>query len=125
MRPDELFGIDIAAEVATLCSAQLQGPWQIPAEFVRLANAKGAARVQVERAGRGLDLRFDGVLATRRDFEDLVEVMDDGADRVRRQAAVSGMESAGLSVLRWATGLAGARLMMAVTSLGGTRTLSA
>ena len=125
MRPDELFGIDIAAEVATLCSAQLQGPWQIPAEFVRLANAKGAARVQVERAGRGLDLRFDGVLATRRDFEDLVEVMDDGADRVRRQAAVSGMESAGLSVLLWATGLPGARLKMAVTSLGGTTTLSA
>ncbi|MEX1310672.1 MAG: hypothetical protein AB1Z65_09665 [Candidatus Sulfomarinibacteraceae bacterium] len=125
MRPDELFGIDIAAEVATLCSAQLQGPWQVPAEFVRLANARGAARVQVDRGGRGLDLRFDGVLATRRDFEDLMRVMDDGGDRVRRQAAVSKMESAGLSVLLWATGLPGARLKMTVTSLGGTTTLSA
>ena len=87
MRPEELFGIDVAAEVATLCSAQLQGPWQVPAEFVRLANAKGAARVQVERGGRGLDLRFDGVLATRRDFEDLVEVVNDRGDRAIRQAA--------------------------------------
>jgi hypothetical protein len=125
VRPEELFGIDVAAEVATLCSAQLQGSWQVPAEFVRLANARDAARVRIERAGRGLDLRIDGVLATRRDLEDLVVIMDDNAARARRQTAVTRMESAGLSVLLWAAGLPGARLKLVVTSLGGTTTLSA
>ena len=125
MRPDELFGIDVAAEVATLCAAQLQGPWQVPAEFVRLANARGAARVDIERRGRGFAIVCDGVLATHLELEDLVEITDEGAERRRRQAAVSRMESAGLSVLLWAVGLPGARLKMLVTSGGGTASLSA
>jgi hypothetical protein len=125
MRPDELFEIDVAAEVATLCAAQLQGPWQVPAEVVRLANARGAARVDIERRGRGFALVCDGVLATHLELEDLVEITDEGAERRRRQAAVSRMESAGLSVLLWAAGLPGARLKMLVISGGGTASLSA
>lgn len=124
MRPDELFGIDVDAEVATLCAAQLQGPWQVPTEFVRLANARGVARIEIKRERRGFVIRCDGPLATRSEFENLVEVTDTHADRQRRQAAVARMESAGLSVLLWAAGLPGARLRMVVTSGSGTASIS-
>jgi len=124
VKPHDLFGIDVAAEITTLCAAQLQGPWQVPAEIVRLANARGAARVEIERRGRGIEIRCDGVLATLSELQGLMEIMDEGADARRRQAAVAEMESAGLSVLLWALGLAGARLRMSVRSGGGTVSLS-
>ena len=110
MRADDLFAIDVAAEVATLCGAQLQGPWQVPAELVRLANARGVARVEIDRVRGGVELRCDGVLATPDELRDLVKVFDPDIPRLRRQAAISRIEAAGLSALLWATGLPGARL---------------
>ena len=42
-----LLTIDVAAELRKLSQAQLQGPWQIPAEFVRRALKHGASEVDV------------------------------------------------------------------------------
>ncbi len=118
MRADDLFAIDVAAEVATLCSAQLQGPWQVPAELVRLANARGVARVEIDRARGGFEIRCDGALAAPDELRDLVEVFASEVPRLRRQAAISRVEAAGLSALLWATGLPGARLTLE-TRTGG------
>ncbi len=118
VRADDLFAIDVAAELATLCGAQLQGPWQVPAELVRLANARGAARVEINRARGGFEIRCDGVLASADELRDLVEVFGDEVPRLRRQAAISRVETAGLSALLWAAGLPGARLEMKTRSAG-------
>ena len=86
MRADDLFAIDVAAEVATLCGAQIQGPWQVPAELVRLANARGVARVEIDRVRGGFCFRCDGVLADPEELTDLATIFDTEAPRMRRQA---------------------------------------
>ncbi len=125
MRADDLLAIDVGAEVATLCGAQIQGPWQVPAELVRLANARGVARVEIDRVRGGLCFRCDGVLADREELGDLVRVFDGDAPRMRRQAAIARIETAGLSALLWATGLPGARLSLVVRTGGGSSRLEA
>jgi hypothetical protein len=47
-----LLTIDVVAELRKLCQAQLQGPWQLPAELVRRAIRAGASNVRVT-FGRG------------------------------------------------------------------------
>jgi hypothetical protein len=116
VRADDLFVIDVAAEVATLCGAQLQGPWQVPAEFVRLANGRGSARVEIDRARGGFWIRCDGVLASPDELRDLDEIFSSKAPRSRRQSAIGRIEAAGLSALLWASGLPGARLMIETTA---------
>ncbi len=118
MRAEDLFGIDVAAELATLCRSQLQGPWQVPAELVRLAVARGAARVEIDRARGGVHFRCDGILADRHELHDLAVVFDSTARRSHRQEAISRVETAGLSALLWAAGLPGARLELRVRTGG-------
>jgi len=125
MRPEDLFGIDVAAEVSTLCRAQLQGSWQVPTEIVRLANARGASRVEVERNRRSFHIRCDGVLATPAEFDDLVEVVNGGTSRRRRQQAVSRMETAGLTALLWIVGLPDSTATVTVRTGGGSATVQA
>ncbi len=125
MRADDLLAIDVAAEVATLCSAQIQGPWQVPAELVRLANARGVARVEIDRVRGGFCFRCDGVLADPEELSDLARVFDVEAPRMRRQAAIARVETAGLSALLWATGLPAARLSMVVRTGGGSNRMEA
>lgn len=125
MRADDLLAIDVAAEVATLCVAQIQGPWQVPAELVRLANARGVARVEIDRVRGGFSIRCDGVLADHEELNDLVRVFDVEAPRMRRQAAIARIEAAGLSALVWAAGLPGARLSLVVRTGGGASRLEA
>ncbi len=43
-----LLTIDVVSELRKLSQAQLQGPWQIPAEFVRRALRRGAGEIDVE-----------------------------------------------------------------------------
>lgn len=125
MRPDELFGIDVAAEVATLCRAQLQGSWQVPAEIVRLANARGASRIEVDRNRRSFHIRCDGVLATPDELGDLIDVVNGGTSHRQRQQAVSRMESAGLTALLWVVGLPGSMASVTVRSGGGAAMVNA
>ena len=125
MRADDLFAIDVAAEVATLCGAQIQGPWQVPAELVRLANARGVARVEIDRVRGGFCFRCNGVLADPEELTDLATIFDAEAPRMRRQAAIARVEATGLSALLWATGLPGARLSLVVQTGGGSSRMEA
>lgn len=45
-----LLTIDVGSELRKLSQAQLQGPWQIPAEFVRRSLRRGATEIDVELA---------------------------------------------------------------------------
>ena len=44
-----LLTIDVASELRKLSQAQLQGPWQLPAELVRRALRDGAGHIDVAR----------------------------------------------------------------------------
>jgi hypothetical protein len=123
VRADDLLAIDVTAEVATLCATQIQGPWQVPAELVRLAVARGAARVDIDRVRGGLRLRCVGRLADLSELRDLATVFDPAAERSDRQAAISRSEAAGLQALMWAAGQPGARLVMTVRSAAGSAVL--
>ena len=118
MRIEEIFAIDVGAEVATLCSAQLQGPWQLPAEVVRLAIARGASRVEIARCRGGLQLEIDGVAASPDELADLVTILDASAEGVARQNAISRIEGGGGSALMWLCGFPGARLRLSCRSGG-------
>jgi hypothetical protein len=118
VNPEDLLTIDVSAEVSTLCGAQLQGPWQVPAELVRLATARGAARVDLRRTGRGIRLECDGALTTRAELADLARILDGDRPPRERQDAISSLEEAGGSALLWAAGLPGTRLELVVRSGG-------
>ena len=55
-----LLTIDVDAELRKLATAQLQGPWQIPAELVRRSMAAGASRVDVSFSRRRVRVEDDG-----------------------------------------------------------------
>jgi hypothetical protein len=112
MRADDLFAIDVTAEVATLCGAQLQGSWQVPAEVVRLANSRGAPRVVIDRARGGIRMELDGAIASAPELTDVVIVFDESVRPDLRQAAISRIEAGGGQALLWMAGLPGSRLSL-------------
>jgi len=118
VKTDQLFDIDVAAEVATLCGAQLQGPWQVPAELVRLASARGATGVEIRRSRGGLELEVDELVTTRDELTDLATVLDDQARPRHRQDAIARLEAGGGTALLWATGIAGSRFELTCRAVG-------
>jgi hypothetical protein len=100
-----LLTIDVAAELRKLCQAQLEGPWQLPAELVRRASRAGAStvevafgrhRVTVTDDGPGLDpalLHWTAVLADPRQHND------------ERHRALTALERAGELALLALVGL--------------------
>ncbi len=114
MSSDGLFAIDVEAEVETLSRGQLDGPWQVPAEIVRLALARGARTVAVERSGRWLRANFDAAIASLDELQDLATAFDDRAGLRDRQDAITRIEDRGVEPLLWAVGMPGARLDLAV-----------
>jgi hypothetical protein len=56
----QLLTIDVAAELRKLCQAQLQGPWQLPAELVRRAVRAGANNISVTLSHQQLVVADDG-----------------------------------------------------------------
>ena len=105
----ELLTIDIAAELRKLTTAQLQGPWQLPAELVRRAFAAGARTVEVELPRGGLRVRDDGAPIERSQLLALAELLDPGAPAERRHRALLALEAAGSLAL------------LALPALGATR----
>lgn len=108
MTSGSLFAIDLAAEVATLCESQLQGSWQVPAELVRLASARGASRVEIRRVRGGLELACDAVAASRDELAAVTAALDGGLPPGPRQQAIADLEAGGAIALLWAVGTAGA-----------------
>jgi hypothetical protein len=95
----ELLTIDIAAELRKLTTAQLQGPWQLPAELVRRSLSAGARTVEVELQRSGLKVRDDGAPLDRDRLRALADLLDAAASPERRHRALLALEAAGALAL--------------------------
>ena len=115
-----LLTIDVASELRKLSQAQLQGPWQIPAELARRALRDGATKVhltlgrgraRVQDNGRGIvpeHLRWTAVL------------LDPTRPNEARHAALTALEGSGELVLLAIAGL-GVRAVRILTVHRGQR----
>ena len=115
-RRPELLAIDVEAEIRHLCEEQLQGPWQVPSELVRLALATGATRVGVNLSRRGFAAVFEGAALAALVLEAVALVLDRRQPDEVRQRAISAVEQDGAQALLWAAGLAGAALTVSVST---------
>lgn len=95
-----LLTIDVESELRKLTQAQLQGPWQLPAELVRRALRHGAARVEVELGRQQLRVRSQGGGVPQVVLRELAALLDPQRSPQRRHRALSELERAGeLSLL--------------------------
>lgn len=95
----ELLTIDIESELRKLTTAQLQGPWQLPAELVRRAIAGGARAVDVELGRGSVKVRDEGRPIEREQLLALAHLLDRGATAERRHRALLALEAAGALAL--------------------------
>jgi hypothetical protein len=91
----QLLRIDIDAELRKLTVAQLQGPWQLPAELVRRAIREGAGGVRVELARGACTVRDDGPPLAHERLAELAVMLDAAAPSERRHRALLALEAAG------------------------------
>jgi len=113
-----LLTIDVASELRKLSQAQLQGPWQIPAEFVRRALRHGAGDIQVELGRQRARIIGDshGI-----DIELLMwtaVLLDGQRSNVERHRALTTLEAHGELALLAAAGLP-PRRMRVRSRIGG------
>ncbi|MEZ4448242.1 MAG: hypothetical protein R3B09_02100 [Nannocystaceae bacterium] len=100
-----LLTIDVDAELRKLATAQLQGPWQIPAELARRALGAGAAAVEIH-LGRGrVTVDDDGAAIADAILRDLAVLLDPQAPADRRHSALTDLEAAGQGALLALAGL--------------------
>ena len=100
-----LLTIDVDSELRKLTQAQLQGPWQLPAELVRRALRRGATAVEVE-LGRGqLRVRSRGGAVPAEVLRQLSALLDEKRSPERRHRALSALERAGALSLLGLVGL--------------------
>jgi hypothetical protein len=90
-----LLTIDVAAELRKLCQAQIQGPWQIPAELVRRAIRAGATSVHVTLGRRQLVVTDDGPGLDPAHLEWITLLVDRQQDDQPRHRALLALEQAG------------------------------
>jgi hypothetical protein len=106
----EILSIDVSSELETLCTAQLRGTWQVPAELVRLALRLGCDEVSVCRQRRGFTFSWSGPPLDVDLLADLRTVLDGEAGSDERQRAIAAIENSKMEALLWAAGLRGARI---------------
>lgn len=94
-----LLAIDIEAELRKLATAQLQGPWQLPAELVRRSLSGGARTVEVELGRASVRVRDDGAPIARELMLALADLLDAGGQADRRHRALLALEAAGALAL--------------------------
>lgn len=96
MRADDLFAIDVDAEIEKIAGARLQGPFEIPAAFVRRAILAGAQAVVV-RLGRGrIEVVDDGAALDETDLARIGTIIDEAAPAPLRHQALVDLEARGL-----------------------------
>jgi hypothetical protein len=110
VKSSDLLAIDVAAELQTLCREQLQGSWQLPAELVRMAVARGASSVEIRQRRQGFDLRCEGTAMPAEDARRLAVAVSGHEDHDRRHQAIVELELVGAQALLWAAGMEGASL---------------
>lgn len=117
-----LLTIDVASELRKLSQAQLQGPWQIPAELVRRALRDGAGRIDVTLGRHRARIVDDGAGIPAEHLEWTGVLLDEGRANEDRHAALTALESSGELVLLALAGL-GARSLDVTSVRGGKRTI--
>jgi hypothetical protein len=105
-----LLTIDVESELRKLTMAQLQGPWQLPAELVRRAVHGGAKQVEVELGRAQLRVRSRGDAIPLATLRELAALLDPKRPAERRHRALSTLERAGALSLLGLVGLEPAAL---------------
>jgi hypothetical protein len=100
-----LLTIDVESELRKLTQAQLQGPWQLPAELVRRALRGGATRVELELGRNGLKIRSVGDSVAYASLRELAALLDNKRSPQRRHRALSALEQTGALSLLGLVGL--------------------
>ncbi|PRQ06174.1 hypothetical protein [Enhygromyxa salina] len=100
-----LLTIDVESELRKLTQAQLQGPWQLPAELVRRALRHGANRVEIELGRQQLRVRSLGGGVLLPVLHELSVLLDTKRSPQRRHRALSALERAGALSLLGIVGL--------------------
>ena len=118
-----LLAIDIEAELRKLATAQLQGPWQLPAELVRRAVAAGARTIDVELRRSGVRICDDGAPIAPELLHALADLLDTTAPAERRHQSLLTLETAGALALLALPALGPARIEITSHGEGRTRTL--
>ncbi|MEM6291158.1 MAG: hypothetical protein AAGA54_07825 [Myxococcota bacterium] len=101
----QLLTIDVGSELRKLSQAQLQGPWQIPAEIARRALRGGASRVRIETSRHAITITDEGTPIARRVLKATAALMQPGQTNETRHAALTALEQAGGLALLAVAGL--------------------
>ncbi len=119
-----LLSVDPDAAFDAVVHDQIGGPYQVPAELVRLVLGLGATSVDVQcRRGRVV-VEAPGAVLPESVIEALRRASCEGTDVVRLQALVA-LEDLDASALGWAVGLSPRRLVIRSWSRGRSTTLKA
>lgn len=105
-----LLTIDVDAEIRKVAQAQLNGPWQLPAELVRRTCPGGASRVDVT-LGRTLVVHDDGDPLDDQKVSALAFLLDDTSPPERRHAALLRLEDGDMPLVALA-GAGASRILM-------------
>jgi hypothetical protein len=118
-----LLTIDVGSELRKLSQAQLQGPWQIPTEFVRRSLRCGATEVDVE-LGRHRARIVDDTPGVAVEILEWVGVLVDGRrSNAERHQALTVLEASGELALLAVAGLPAQRLRVSSRGHGFVATL--
>jgi hypothetical protein len=100
-----LLTIDVDSELRKLSGAQLQGPWQIPAEAIRRALRSGAREVDVRLGRHQATIVDDGTGIPGDAVQWTAILLDQGRSAEERHAALTALEASGELVLLAIAGL--------------------
>ena len=115
----ELLTIDVDAELRKLATAQLEGPWQIPAELVRRSLAAGASQIDVHFGRHRVRIDDNGAALSEPQVRALADLLDPQAATAHRHHALLELEAAGAVALLALAGIALTSLSLSCT--GGKR----
>ncbi|MCR9161416.1 MAG: hypothetical protein ACE37F_29580 [Nannocystaceae bacterium] len=120
-----LLTIDVGSELRKLSSAQLQGPWQIPAEIARRAIRGGATTVHIRTRRGAVEVEDDGAPISTTVLRATAALLQSEATNEVRHEALTSLEHAGGLALLAVCGLAKKTLHIEVESAEATLVLRA
>lgn len=111
---DALLTIDVGSELRKLSSAQLQGPWQIPAEIARRGLRGRATTVEIRTRRGSIEVTDDGAPISTTILQATASLLQSGASNEVRHAALTTLEHAGGLALLAVCGLSKKTLVVEV-----------
>ena len=89
---DNLLTVDVDAELRKVTSAQLQGPWQIATELIRIAIRGGAHSISVNCRRRCLEIQAQGFALDQHSIHLLAKLIDENFPIHQRHQALVELE---------------------------------